>query len=241
MTTLHDVLSDLTYGEFSNLNLGHFLPEEFESEPDPKAYAQLTSWLNRSLKEIYSEFLLVSREIYITQDESIATYILSYDYAVTNPASPGQPIRYITDSVASPFLDDVLKIESVYDEEGGELFLNDASEDLSLFTPSYRSLQMPYPNEFNTVAVQYRGSHPKIVYAIASDPSTIEVEIPGSLYQALLFYMAHLAYASMNTDQGSESNDYYRKFMASIQSVQDRGLYIQNEQQNTRFANNGWI
>jgi hypothetical protein len=115
MITLDDVLRDLTYGEFSQLNLGNFLPDEHENEPDPKAYAQLCSWINLGLKAIYSEFWLATEEIEIQLYEAIGTYVISTDYSVTQGT---QPTLYLIDSVSVPFTDNCLKIESVYDEEG---------------------------------------------------------------------------------------------------------------------------
>ena len=83
--------------------------------------------------------------------------------------------------------------EEVFDEEGNLLFLNDPTEEWSLYTPSYRSIQMPYPNEFNTVAVQYRAAHPKLIWSVDIDPATVDVAVPESLYEALLYYVAHRA------------------------------------------------
>ena len=206
MITLDDLLRDLTYGEFAQLNLGNFLPEEHENEPDPKSYAQLSSWFNLGLKLIYSEFLLASEEIYVRQyPDDIDTYVLSYDYAVSNTAST-QPIKYIIDTAEDPFNDNLLLIESVFEESGDQLFLNDSSEDFSLFTPTYRSLQIPVPNTFDTIAVQYRAGHPKIDYTPTMAPADIEVAIPHSLHEALLWYVASRAYAAFNTDQGQEGN-----------------------------------
>lgn len=245
MITLDDVLRDLTYGEFSQLNLGNFLPEEHENEPDPKAYAQLCSWINLGLKAIYSEFWLASEEIEIQLYDSIGTYILSDDYAVTNTAST-QPTKYIVDSISSPFTDNILKIENVYDEEGNELPLNDpnfvdeAGNPFSLYTPTYRELQVPWPNSYNTLAVQYRATHPKIKYTYGMDPTAIEVKIPHALHEALLWYVASRGFGALGGDQGAEGNDYYQKFQNRVTEVKNQGLYIQTEPSNDRFADNGW-
>lgn len=240
MITLDDILRDLTYGEFANLNLGQFLPEEHESEPDPASYAQLSSWINLGLKAIYSEFLLASDALIVQQYEAITQYVLSYDYAFSNTASVQDP-KYIIDTVENPWADNLLKIEAVYDEEGTQLPLNDDTEETSLYTPTYRTLQIPYPVATNATSVEYRAGHPKIVYVANMDPTAIDVAIPHSLHEALLWYVASRGFASMNNDQGQEGNDYYRKFQARVTDVKNQGLYIQDERHNSRFEGNGWV
>jgi len=240
MITLEKIYSDLTYGEFTHLNIGAFMQEEHESEPDPKNWAQLISWISLGLTSLYTEFLLQGREIYIQQDEAISEYFLEYRFAVTEPSVPGETTRYIVDSVASPFLDDVLRIEEVYDELGNKLFLNDHNEDLSIFTPSYKSIQVPWPNDFNSLAVQYRANHREIIYTSGMDPATTEIHLPESHREALLFFVASRAFGSLNTDQGTEGNDYYRKYLAKISDIYRQGMYIQPEPANSRFEANGF-
>lgn len=100
--TLEQILRNMTYGEFSQLHLGNFLPGDHESEVDPKAYAQLISHVNTGLKAIYSRFLLSKQELTIVQDESILTYTLAYPFAVTEPTVPGETVRYILDTAGDP-------------------------------------------------------------------------------------------------------------------------------------------
>lgn len=197
------------------------------------------SHINRALTKIYSRFLLSSKEIYIEQDESIAEYILDSRYAQTNTASL-EPIKYIADSVAYPFEDDVLKIEQCFDEEGGLLFLNDPTECFSIYTPSFRSLQMPYPNDFNVVAVQYRASHPRLTYTPDEDAETIEVAVPESLYEALLYYVAYRASPQpIGGVDGAQT--FLQLYEQACQAVEKQGLYIQAETANWRFDAKGWV
>ncbi len=246
MITLDDILRDLTYGEFANLNIGRFLPDEDESEPDPASYAQLCSWVNLGLKNIYSTFFLASDELIIQQYDAITQYVLSYDYAFSNTGSIQDP-KYLIDTVANPWKDNLLKIEAVYDEEGTQLPLNDGTavdsnnEANSLYTPNYRTLQIPYPVATNATSVEYRAGHEKIVYTSGMDPTGIEIAIPHPLHEALLWYIASRGFASINGDQGQEGNDYYRKFQARVTEVTDQGLYVQDEKSNSRFSTNGWV
>ena len=233
---LTNLLKDLTYGEFAQLNLGNFKPEEYEADFDPHNIEQALSYVNQGLNKLYSRFLLSAKEVYIQQYEEIATYYLDSKYAESNLAS-AEPIKYIADSASNPFQDDVLKIEEVYDEEGNKLFLNDASEDLSIFTPSYKSLQIPWPNDFNQIAVQYRASHPRLTYTYGMDTDATEVDIPESLYQALLAYVGYKAFGSQDEQTGMAHLQMYEN---CCQQVERHGLYIQPDWNIDRFDRNGW-
>jgi hypothetical protein len=234
--TLLELLTDLSYGEFSQLKTGNLIPGEFESEPDPSAYAQFMSHVNLGLNALYKRFFLASKEIYIQQYEEIEEYILHSRFAESNTAS-AEPIKYIQDSVTHPFEDDLLKIEQVYDEGGNPLFMNDKTEELSIFTPTYRSIQVPWPNEFNIIAVQYRADHPRLLYTQGMDPSLIEVMVPNALQEALLFYIANRGLGSVGTEDGQS---YFMKYENSCKSVEKFGLQVHGETGPWRFDWNGW-
>lgn len=235
---LLDVFKDLSYGELRNASIGNLIPEDNESEPDPKDYAQILSHLNRGLDRLYGRFFLASQEIYIQQYEEIETYVLDSRYAESNTEST-EPIKYIADSVANPFLDNVLKIESCFDELGNPLCLNDQTEELSLFTPTFKSIQMPWPNDFNTVAVQFRAKHVEVVWTPDMDAEAVEVAIPESLYEALLNFVAYRAAPKM--DGGAEAMAYLALYEQICKQVEDDGLYIQTEPGNWRFDHHGWV
>jgi hypothetical protein len=235
---LLELLQDLTYGELSSLKIGQFIPGEPESQPDPTRYAQLTSWINLGLLEIYKRFFLSSREIYIELHEEIATYMLHSKYSVTSGTE--DPL-YIIDTVDAPFVNDCLKIEEVYDEEGNKLPLNDMNDETSAFTPSYRTIQVPYPNDDITYAVQYRASHPRIVYTIDMDPALIDLAVPNSLHEALLYYIASRAYRAMGGESTVTGHEYFQLFEASCAKVDELGLEVQTEQHNWRFDEYGWV
>lgn len=238
--TLADIFRDLTYGELSQLAIGNLVPDDEESAPAPKDYAKIMSHINLALKELYKRFFLSSKELRIQQYNHIETYVLDSKYAETNTLSP-EPYKYIVDSQYDPFLDDVLKIEQVFDEDGRGLFLNDRTEPWSLYTPTYRSIQVPYPMSSNTLLVHYRASHPTINFEHGMDPRDIEIMIPDGLMEPLLFYVASRAFGSLNTDQNAEGNNYLQKFEASCKRISDLGLQVTPQYGNHRLDNNGWV
>lgn len=237
--TLLELLKDLTYGELSSLKIGELIPGEYESEPDPTRYEQLMSHINLGLKEIYKRFYLLSRDMTIEIHSEISLYMLHSKYAYTSTSD--EDPKYIIDTVASPFKDDLLKIEEILDEDDEKLTLNDFSDDDTILTPSYRTFIVPTPIDDIFYTVKYRASHPRLVWTSAIDPSTIDIALPDSLHEAILYYVASRAYAGMGGDGGIEGNDYFQRFENSCQTVKETGLHIQTEPGAWRFDDYGWV
>lgn len=234
---LHDILKDLTYGELQGLKIGNLLAGEAESEPDPHQYEQIVSYINLGMTEIYKRFFLRSVEIYVQEHEEISTYLLHSNFAQSNIASVEDP-KYIMDTADNPFQDDILKIEEVYDEEGNRYALNDTSDELSIYTPTFRSIQVPYPDDEVTIAVQYRANHPRIVVDVSTEAADIEVAIPNSLYEALLYFVGSRAHKATNAEK---SADYWQMFKRSVTDVERLGLEVQGEPGDWRFDEHGWV
>jgi hypothetical protein len=192
-----------------------------------------------ALRAIYKRFFLASQEVYIQMHEEIEEYFLMDMYTVTSGTAP---VKYITDTAENPFDETtLLKIEQCWDEGGNLLYLDDFTQELSLHTPSYRSIQVPWPNDFNSVAVQYRSSHPKIVYSAAMDPATVDVACPEPLYEAMMLYVGYRAVAALHGDDGTEGNSFWQRYNASCKEVEDLGLFIQGEPGDWRFDDKGWV
>lgn len=240
MITLQQIFDDLTYGYLAQTSLGDFDADEYESSPDPRNYAQLTSYVNQGLLELYKRFFLSSKEIDIQQYEQITSYILDSKYAVSNVASV-EPVKWIEDSSDYPFQDDILKIEEVYDEEGNKLPLNKDDDEDSVFTPNYKTIQISEPNANNMVSVQYRAAHPRIEYAVDFDPETEEIMLPLSLYDALLQYVAFKVFQNTGLGGEAKSSSFYQMFEKSCMQVEEYGLEVQTDTTaDARFVERGW-
>lgn len=235
MITLYDILTDLTYGEFQHLKIGNLLTTEHESEPDTRAYAQFTSNLNKALTAIHTAFPLRFQEVDVQLNEEITDYYLTYAYASSNTEST-KPVRYIMDTEMEPFEDNVLKIEEVYTEIGELCYLNDVEQELSVFSPQGNKIQVPWPNDWNIISVQYRAGHPKIVYEYGMDPREIELEINEQFIEPLLFYVA----SRMQTGL-PDGVSFWSKYQNRVKTLKDEGVYPQAEQSNKRFENKGFV
>ena len=117
---LNELFDQLTYGELSQLEYGGVDNEGITQED----HKRILPHINLALTELHKRFLIREEEVTIRCYDHIETYVLDSKYAATNTEST-EPYKYIHDTVFEPFVDNVLRIEKVFNEDGQELFLNE--------------------------------------------------------------------------------------------------------------------
>lgn len=267
MTTLKDIFENLAYGELQQAAVGLLLAQDIGPQSDiinmddpeyierARNEDKVVRHVNMALTALHTRFWLASREVIIQQYDHIQQYWLDKKYAQTNNLST-EPLRYIMDSIFDPFQDDCLKIEEVHDEGGETLFLNDLTEPWSVFTPTYNSIQVPYPMWCNTLVAHYRANHPKVSlykdvligpFQAKTDksqklrPEEVEIFIPEGFMEPLLFYVAHRVFGALNVDNNAEGNNYLQKYEASCQRLEQSGLQITPHYGNEKLDKAGWV
>lgn len=166
---LSEIFEYLTTGELAQLHIGGMDPHAPWSQARAEDYQQLVAHVNVALKVLFSRFWIRSKEVIVDLYPHIQEYVLDRRYAETNNLSL-EPYKYIADSIFDPFCNDVLKIEQVFNEGGELMFLNDINEPWSVFTPSFRSVQIPFPMICNSMVIHYRASHPTIRFLPSQKP-----------------------------------------------------------------------
>lgn len=233
---LSDVFDALSHGELAHL----FMGGEGQGGIQPCDYPKIISYVNLGLAELYKRFPMKIGDVVVRMHDAIQTYYLDPKYAVTNTDS-NEPIKYIHDSVYQPFKGGVNKIEQVFDELGRTLFLNDPDEYWSIFTPSYNSIQVPWPEKENQLIVHYRANHVPIIFTPDLEPETVDVSIPPGYLEALLFYVGSREFASLNSDGNAEGNNYVQKFEQSCAKITDLNLMNDNNTRNSNLDKAGWV
>ena len=236
MLLLSELFDYLSSGEFAQLSIGG-LKEGGIRELD---YPRLINLTNLGLLEIYKRLPLKVRELRLDLQDGVSNYKLHTDHAYTDPNSTDDTDypKWLIDSAANPFTDDVLFIQEVYDELGNELPLNDDYEDDSVFTPIYDTIQVPYARADITLAVIYRASPTKISNA-TTDPTSVRVSIPDQLIDALAAFIAYKVTAPL-TDE-SDSKFSFSAFEASIARVKKYGLENYENTTNQKLWRKGWV
>lgn len=225
--TFEDVIDDLKYGELS-LH-GMFLGELTETNK-----GKLLAHANVVLTELYTRFPLLSKEVAIKQMSGITEYHLDSRYAVS---TGGSDPKYIIDTAENPFTDDVIRVESLYDEVGNELSINNPNTCFASFTPSMDVIEIPNPVDTNMVFAIYRARHPKLLN------TTDDLLLPIQFKPALLAYIAARVYSGGTTQEhaaiAATMQSKYEMFCA-----QQREYGMTNQEDNVgncKPAMRGWI
>lgn len=239
---LSDLFTQLTFGELSQIKLGGAEASGITKDNQ----LQMLQHVNAGLTELHTRFHLKEGTLRVALDPTLDTYVLSKAFAMGNRESR-KPIKYILDSTAMPFLDTVLKIERVYDEQGCELSLNtstDRANPLSqvLRTPNLNTIVVPPALKATQLTVIYRANHPRIVKEDNSfDPEEVEIDLAPQYENALLMYIASRVFNPIGLNQEfHDGNNYWSKFEAACANIGQAGLELNKTNDVDRVERNGW-
>ena len=246
---LQEIFNQLTYGELSQLSIGGGEAGAIA----PANYDRVLAHINLALTALYKRFPLKENRVMIELQPGRLTYPVHSKYAV-NGRNSREPVRYIKDTVAEPFRDDIHKIERVYSSSGLEFGLNDLEDPLSMHTPTATVLRVPAnivtpPVDLDeqlrtaTLEVVYRANHAIIVGdGVDLDPEAVEVELPYSHLEPLLYFVAARVHTPTGmSNETNMGNTYAAKYEQSCMEIETRNLRVDNVSQPDRLTRNGWV
>lgn len=234
---LSDIFDQLTFGELRHISLGGYESGGIK----PSDYLVVVAHVNMGLRNLFSRFPLKHKELLIQQHDWITNYILDKKFAESNKAS-SEPIKYIIDPPRDPFNNDLLKIIAVYSELGEERALNKEGDPLSVYTPAFNIVNIPYPQEENTFSVMYRAKHDDIIVGAGFDPTQVYIDLPDYLLEPLLIYIAGRVVGNMgSTDNLNASTQYTSRYELALRQIEDSDLINKQDLENYRAERNGWV
>jgi len=244
--TLQEIFDKLTFGELAQLSMGGGEAGVINSTN----YSRVISHINLGLTSLYKRFPLKEGRVTIKLYPTISIYNINNKLAVSNSSST-EPIKYVLDSISDPFKDDIHKIEGVFTDLEVEVPLNDHADMYSVYTPTATRLRIPeklatqsdeLPEHLKTETLElvYRANHPKI-NPQGVVPSTLELELPESHVEALLYYVASRCHnpAGM-ANEFQIGSAYAAKYEQACQDLETFNLLVDQGSQNTRLYNKGW-
>lgn len=235
---VQDVFEQLAFGELYNVSLGG-TPCKGVPVAD---YPMLITHINLGMIELYKRFPIKINQLIIDLYPEIIKYRLDKKYALNNTDST-EPVKFIRDSAEFPYNNDLLKIERIFNEDGQELFMNVTNAYWAVQTPEYNVVQCNYPDEENSLLVEYRAKPDNItIPATGLNPEIIEILLPEVLIEALVNYVSARIYASLNPDGTiGEGKNYYMQFERSCKEILHQGLINYDYAMNYRLEAAGWL
>lgn len=248
---LQEIFDALSSGEISQVSIGGQEQGEINEGNFPKVIGHI----NLALTALYRRFDLKRGSATIAMQAGMEVYPLDSKFAVSSRTSrvPAAD-RYILDTAARPFKDDVLKVEAVRVVGGQELPLNDLSSPLSVMTPSTTELCVPLdivdragylPDQFKgeKLQVTYRAKHPQIVIPMGYfDPARVTLELPPAYLQALLYFVAARVHTPIGVQlEGQAGMNWFKFYEAECARLEQENLQIDAMGTNLRMVEKGWV
>ena len=114
-------------------------------------------------------------------------------------------------------------IEYMNDELGDPLVVNDYEDPLSYFTPGHITVEVNVINPETVFHVIYRANH-DVLPSQPADPALVLVNIPRNFIDALCYFVASKAFASINSsDSRKASVLLHQLFMQEITLLKANG------------------
>lgn len=246
--TLQEIFDQFSFGELSQLSIGG-QPQGVINESN---WDRMVAHVNLALTTLYKRFDLKKGDVLVQLLPGQTAYRLHSDNSVLNPRFPSVT-KFILDTASARFKNDVLKIERALTDDGFDCTINDAGYPYSLSTPALSTLEVPkaivdqasgLPEELKTekLRVIYRADHPKILMSGSFMPDRLELELPYTHLEALLWFVASRIHNPIGMGQEfNAGNTYYAKFEAECAKLQNEGLEINQNADGDRIHSKGWV
>lgn len=192
MYTIKEFFDDLAWGDFKHIKIGNSTLGSISAAD----YPMIISMINFGMTELHKRFDLKKGTLYLQQDINVEEYIIRPDFCVTSDSI--EPVKYIMDSEAKPFKDDLMKITALFDEEGTELPIGDPMATYPIFRPEFDILEMVPFSPPQMLKLTYRRDHPKIVVSEGFDPTAVTLNLQRSFHDALASYVAARVFTGMD-------------------------------------------
>jgi hypothetical protein len=237
---LSTVFDSLRYGALK----GQAIARE-GAEIEPINYPRLITCINAAISILYGRYKLKYGEIILRLVEGKSIYEIHSDYADANTEST-QPIKWIVDSVNSPFTDDLIRVHVVTLDDGTNLGINDSTDCLSISTPTYNSIQIPLEviktiNIINSLSIIYEASPEMITPSSEVDPKISEVLLPDSMLEAASYYAAgKFMEQSSAQDKSIKAQEFFTKYEQKCSELEFYGMVNTDQSSNINIGLNEW-
>lgn len=233
-----ELLRRLAYGELSNLKMAA-TPGTIAVADRPKVLLEI----NNALTELFTKYSLAKKELVINTTPVITQYFLRSEFAQSNIAST-QPVKYIDDSSIQDWDGRIVKILSVYDAFGRELYINKAQEPLSVFTPYFDCLQITANHETEAFYVIFQALHPIVNYVSTGTLVDTLIEgLPPALEKPLELLIASKVYSNMNGQANvTKSNMLHQMYLMALMDTEFKdSTSISENMSNSKLDRGGFV
>ena len=237
MLTLEQLFQMLAKGELSHTKLGS------DGAVGSEHYEQLVSYTNLGLLELYKRFNLRQSELKLWTHADTTRYYLREDHL--GDLSEMDSYTYLIYEEDNPLQDDFLKVLGIYNSDNEELKFNDTFAATPIMLQEPDVLVLIPEDTPQELSILFQASYPRIAYTDNFDPTRIQLNIPNSILQPLLYYIAASFFRGLNSSVAEGSTHpgvtYDTKYELACQKISMYSLTPTNDDTRQQFTKNGWV
>lgn len=191
-------LADLVYSEPDA-----DIPGEY---PSAALRLKLLPVVNSALRQLHIDHQIAQKELVLRTSTNVTQYFLTVEHALSNSALVE---KYIIDSVGSPYLGDLARIDEVLDENGRLVY--SAHENYMggfVRMPRWDCLTFSTPLDQKEYLVRYRAAAP--VMAADQTDAEVQLELPPGYVDLLRLKVAERVYGAQKTTESLTKANQYR-------------------------------
>ena len=143
-----------------------------------------------------------------------------------------------------PLEDDFIKILGIYDEGQTELRFNDSFAPFPIISTEPDCLVMVPFQPPQLLSILYQANFPIVPFKDNLDPSKVELVIPNSIIQPLVFFIAASIFRGMNSSVAEGAQNpaitFAAQYELACQKIDLFSLDMSNDDTGQQFRKNGW-
>jgi len=238
MIPLKDIFSLLASGEFSNISI----TKDHRGNIDEAEYGRVIGHINLAIVEIYKRFKFLEDEVILHAFPHISKYYLRSDYMTTADRISERKYIECTDDSTSI---NIIEIKDIYDDLEKKVTLNNRFCVPYIKQLSNDTLKITGLEQATTFSIVFQAYPQLILLDDSFNINTYSLNIPTTIIEAILYYVAARVYkpigANNSTEGADKSSTYDHKYELSCQKLEHYGLDItDNDKDNDKFHNQGW-
>jgi hypothetical protein len=239
MVLLNDLFKMLATGVFANIALSRTSTGNINETE----YEKVISNINLGIVEIYKRFKFLENELVLHVDPELNRYYLRPERIMTTDTP--SLTRYIEAPADTEGFLNFIKITSVFDSEGVELNLNNRYAIPSILEVSHDILQIKNLTAAQALSIVYQSYPNKIVLNSDFVLEDTALDIPETIIDPLLYYVAARVYKPMGSNDSTANADksagYEQQYELACQKIVMYGLTAQNNDCPDTFNERGWV
>lgn len=206
-------------------------------------YDKVINSTNMGIVEIYKRFKLLENELVLCVVPEVTRYYLRADRV----ASVGQTTvdQYIEENFSTDGFLNIIEVTGAYDTYGIELELNSIKCTPRIMQVAPDILQITNILSAQSIGIVYQSYPDKIVIDSTFRPADYEINIPDTIIDPLVLYIAAKTFkpigANDSTANADKSASYEQQYELACQKLSMYGLALQGADERDSFISNGWV